>query len=416
MKKFVSIVLVLALCLSLVACTKTEAPASSSAASSSSAAPASSSASASASATSTSKYDQADTVTFGIIASMSGDRAATGKSAKEVAEFIMDRVNKEQGGVNGKELVVVVEDDQSTDQGAANAFQKLAERGDISGIVFPIYSSGGLACEPYVAQYGIPCVANGSSVKFLEVNNPLIWQDRYNDLMAGTTMVNFIMDKYNVKNPIIMNESDTFGTGLGDAIQSNLKEKGVEVGLRITYNQGETNFNSWLAQIKDAIDKGADALFVVSQPTQAALIMEGCASTGISASGIPMIGSSSFSNAQTMSVAGKAAEGWYCTSDWTTEVDTAYGSQWVKEYRERFNCEPEQFAATFWDCLLILMEGAKISGSNDPAAIAAGIPKIKDLQGTFTIHTPDKNRITAQSQWITQIKDNVPQIVTTVSR
>ena len=81
-----------------------------------------------------------DTIKIGMVLSVTGPGADTGKYALAGAKIALDRVNK-AGGVLGKQVELVTEDDQTTNPGAVLAFSKLAAQPDIVAFLGQIRST-----------------------------------------------------------------------------------------------------------------------------------------------------------------------------------------------------------------------------------------------------------------------------------
>jgi branched-chain amino acid transport system substrate-binding protein len=411
LKKLIALLLVLLMALAAVACTATPAPEAPT-----SAPPVETSADTGddkeeETPAADNKYDQSDKIIIGCVTSLTGERAQNGVYTKEALDMLQEELAAE-GGVLGKEVEFVFEDDQSTDQGGANAYQKLMSRGDVNATVVSLYSSIALALEPYVKQYEIPTFTGGSSVKFAEIGNPFMWQIRYNDLLAGSTMATAAIDTLGMTKPAIIHESDSFGQGLADASKAKLIELGIAEGdiKMLTYNKGEKNFSPFTAQIKEA---GCDGIIAVSQQIEASLIMMQVQAAGLN---IPCIGSTSYCSEIAINNAEDAAEGWYSVSDWSPTVETENGKAFVERYRAKYNKDPDLPSSTMYDSALVLIEAMKAGNSVEPKTINENLAKIDGFEGVAATYAPNEDRICAKTQFLTKNVDGKPAIQDIISR
>ena len=85
-------------------------------------------------------HAESDTIKIGMTLPVSGPTADLGKTALTGAKIALDRVNK-SGGVLGKQVELVTEDNQSSNPGAVLAFSKLAAQPDIIAFVGPVLST-----------------------------------------------------------------------------------------------------------------------------------------------------------------------------------------------------------------------------------------------------------------------------------
>ncbi|MDD4324639.1 MAG: ABC transporter substrate-binding protein, partial [Eubacteriales bacterium] len=154
-------------------------------------------------------YDKSDKIVLAVVSSMTGERAQNGIFAKEAMDMWADQVN-DAGGIIGKKVEVVYEDDQSLESSAANAYQKVLSRGDVNGVILSTFSAFTLAIEPYIKEYGVPTFTGGSSVKIPQLKNDFLWQIRYSDGLAGLTMARASVNQLGMKKPALMHSTDSF--------------------------------------------------------------------------------------------------------------------------------------------------------------------------------------------------------------
>ena len=98
-----------------------------------------------------------DPIYIGVLDAFTGDRASSGDYAKEGADLAMEHINA-KGGVLGRKLELIYEDDQGNESAATNAFQKITAEHDLAAVCLSKYSSIVLAMEQFVADEGIPAI------------------------------------------------------------------------------------------------------------------------------------------------------------------------------------------------------------------------------------------------------------------
>ena len=388
MKKFLLIILVFALLATMAACGGSATTAATTTGGGTTAATTTAA---------SNKYDQSKKIIIGCVTSLTGERAQNGVYTKEALDMWVKEVN-DAGGIIGKTVEIVYEDDQSTDQGGANAYQKLMSRGDINATTVSLYSSIVLALEPYVKQYEVATFTGGSSVKMATLKNPYLWQIRYNDNLAGATMGKAAFTTLGMKKPAIIHESDSFGQGLADASRAALIKLGLknEDILDFTYNKGEKNFAPFIAQIKDA---GCDGIIAVSQQIEASLVMMQVKASGLT---IPCIGSTSYCSEIAIKNAEDAAENWYSVSDWSPTVTTPEGKAFVEKYNALYKKDPDLPSTCNYDSVQMIKKAIEMANSAEPKAINAQISKISGLVGVASTYSPNEDHICATTQFLTK--------------
>jgi branched-chain amino acid transport system substrate-binding protein len=103
----------------------------------------------------------ADTLKIGMVLPLSGPAAAVGRYALAGVKIALDRVNK-SGGVLGKQLELVTEDDQTTNPGAMLAFSKLAAQPDIIAFLGPVRSTQNRAIANDILKAAKPFCFGGT--------------------------------------------------------------------------------------------------------------------------------------------------------------------------------------------------------------------------------------------------------------
>ncbi|MGI6161584.1 MAG: ABC transporter substrate-binding protein [Christensenellales bacterium] len=357
-------------------------------------------------------YDKSDKIVIAVVSSMTGERAQNGIFAKEAMDLWADQVNSE-GGIIGKTVEVVYEDDQSLESSAANAYQKVLSRGDVNAVILSTFSAFTLAIEPYVLEYGVPTFTGGSSVKIPELKNDFLWQIRYSDGLAGVTMARASVQNLNMKKPALMHSTDSFGQGLADATKAELLELGIAESdiLDLGYSVGEKNYAPMLAQIKDA---GCDGLIAIGHQVEGSLIVSQVATAGLN---LPLMGSTTFCSEIVIENAGEAANGWYSASDWTPTVQDEPGKSFVEEYSARYNRKPDLPSQCAYDSAILIKAAIEAGESADPKSINENIKQLKDVKGVASIYSPNADdHICATTQFLTKNIDGVAEIQELVTR
>ena len=121
---------------------------------------------------------------------ITGPAAEAGKYAMAGAKLALEEVNK-AGGVLGKQLEIVTEDDQTTNPGAVLAFSKLAANADISAFIGSIRSTQVHAMAPDVLKNAKPMMFGGTDPKLTKLGNPWLFRFRPNDSYSGRVIADF---------------------------------------------------------------------------------------------------------------------------------------------------------------------------------------------------------------------------------
>src|SRR4051812_10852630 len=132
----------------------------------------------------------ADTLKIGMSAILTGPTAESGHHRLNGARLAADGINK-AGGVLGKPIELVVEDDQATNPGAILAFSKLAADPAIVAFVGPNPSTQLQAIAPDVMKAGKPMMIGGTDPKLTHFGNPWLFRCRPNDIYSARVIADF---------------------------------------------------------------------------------------------------------------------------------------------------------------------------------------------------------------------------------
>lgn len=351
----------------------------------------------------------AEPIRIGIVTTLSGSNSGHGEYCKEGAELWLDDVNA-RGGILGRPVEIVYEDNGETNQEYQNAFIKMLSEGDVSAVYSNGYSDQITLVSPDVESYGIPLLAGNSSQACLDSGYEYYWMLRLSDMLVSPTMANACVDNLKMTKVAILQVNDSYGDGMADYVEQSLTEQNVEVALRLSFDGAETQFNSYLAQVQNA---GIDGIVAVCHQDQAALLMMQVDALELD---VPLMGCSQFATALAIDTAGAAADGWYSLADWTCQVETESGAAFVKAYREKYGRDPDMQSVFAHDAMLILEAAIIKAGSDDPKAINKALYETKDIVGAATTYTCDPEagntaHCLGQSIFMTQTVDGSGKLI-----
>jgi ABC-type branched-subunit amino acid transport system substrate-binding protein len=336
-------------------------------------------------------------VTFGAVAPLSGTNVMVGDFVRNGILLAQKHIN-EGGGILGKELKIVFEDEVDNLQASVNAMTKVMNYPEVTAFFGSTYSAFCIAASPVVLQNKITMFAGGSSANIPKENNPYIWQVRMTDDQSGLLMAKAATEVIGMKNPAILHIADSFGTGLMEQTVSALKTLGIEVPEKNIYahNPDEKQFSPILTQI---INSDVDGLIGISHQMPAAIICMQADAAGID---IPLLGSSSFASVVCRETAKEAADGWMGVADWTPDVTTPEGKAFADAYREAYNQDSDMPAVTAYDSLMVFAEACKIANTTtDREAINEALKNIKGYKGAMSTYSYNDNRCFSTSQFLT---------------
>jgi branched-chain amino acid transport system substrate-binding protein len=315
-------------------------------------------------------------IKLGVIQPLSGAVAASGNYVRMGAEIARDWINA-RGGVNGRKVELVIEDNKSDPKEAASAAEKLIVRDKVPAIMGAWGSSMTLAAMPKLEEYGVPMVVETSSAASItKRGNPWVFRISPPSEMEALGLEQYV-DRLGVKRADFLAVNTDWGRGAVGAFGDMLKKKGAAVGTAEFMDQAATDMNAQITKIKGG---GGDTLFLTTAVEQITLVLKQSQEQRLARKIITTGGSSSPS--QLIKQAGAAAEGsyhivffmpWFPESMPDGKLAKAFVDEWAKRGHP-FEGLTEGFRGH--DGIATLVEAVKIAGKDEPKAIQAALWKV----------------------------------------
>src|SRR4051795_3948626 len=173
---------------------------------------------------------QAATIKIGMCVPVTGPAAEQGLWAQNGAKLALAAVNK-AGGVLGKQVELIIEDDQTTNPGAVLAFSKLAAQPDIVAFLGSIRSTQNHAMAPEILKTAKPVCFGGTDPKLTKLGNPWLIRFRPNDSYSGRVIAAYGVETLAKKNWPIVHSTDAFGTSGFNALSASFEKAGAKVAI-----------------------------------------------------------------------------------------------------------------------------------------------------------------------------------------
>src|ERR1700712_4694283 len=328
---------------------------------------------------------QGATIKIGMCAPVTGPAAESGRYAQIGAKMAIEAVNK-AGGVLGKQVELIVEDDQTTNPGIVLAFSKLSSQTDIVAFLGSIRSTQVHAMAPDVLKIAKPVMIGGTDPALTHMDNPWLFRFRPNDSYSGSVIAEYGTKTLAKKKWAVVHSTDAFGTAGGKALTSALgKLDGATVALDQGYSNQSQDFTPVVLAIKQS---GADILgSYFTFENDLGVFARQLRQLGVT---IPYVGSPSIVNVTALKLAGPALFGTFGVADYaedSSEASKAFG----KLYRDAAKVAPDNQSSWPFDAITVLCMAIKKAGKTDPTAIREAILSIRKHPGAEGEYNFDAN-------------------------
>src|SRR5215472_3108721 len=210
------------------------------------------------------------TIKIGVTQPLTGAFAASGNYVAQGARIAEDDINGD-GGVLGKKIELIVEDNKSNPTEAVATAEKLIQKDKVPVMMGAWSSTLTLAVMPKLIEYEVPMlVETSSSGKITTSGNPWIFRISPTSEMEAKAFAPLV-GTLGIRKADMLYTSNDFGIGAANEFGAMLKANGVEIGARETMDPKAVDFSAQLAKIKAS---GGDTLFVTTAVEQITLILK----------------------------------------------------------------------------------------------------------------------------------------------
>jgi len=294
-------------------------------------------------------------IKIGFVNSITGPEAPIGENLTNGVTLALEDLKK-----NGIDVELVREDDTGKPEKSMAAFEKMATRDKVAGIVGPYSSKCANAIAKLAEKYKTPLLIPVASKEEITRQN-LKWTFRLsattNDY--ATILLDMATSLGKPKTIAIINENTDFGTSGAKSAKDYAGKKGIRVVAEEAYAPGSPDYRSTLTKIKS---KNPDLVFMVSYVADAILLMRQSRETGLTPQAFLGAGAgfATVAFAKEMAI----SNGVFSSTQWTGDVNWPGAKDFNKRYIAKFGKEPTYHAATAYESMMIMAETAAKTGDN----------------------------------------------------
>jgi len=316
-----------------------------------------------------------------VIEPLTGTVAASGNFVVDGARIAADEINT-NGGVIGRPLELVVEDNKSNPTEASAVAEKLMVRDKVPVLMGAWGSTFTLAVMPKLMEYHVPMVVEtSSSDKITTSGNPWIFRSAPTSSMLATAFEKYV-DSFHIKKAAFLVVNNDWGVSNAKAFGDLLQKHGIQAVTRETMEASAQDLGAQLSKIKAS---GADTLFITTEVEQLILILKQAFALQLPQKII--VASASSSPDQLIQQAGvPATNGTYYTlffAPWFPEL--APNPEVVEKFIAEWKKRGYIFAGLTeghrgYDGITTIAAAIKLAGKAEPTAIRDALWKV-DVRG-----------------------------------
>jgi branched-chain amino acid transport system substrate-binding protein len=323
-----------------------------------------------------------DPVVIGAIVSATGAGAALGEQEKNTLQMMQTVING-SGGILGRPVKIVVEDDKSDPKEAVTAANLLIGQEKAVAILAATTSSSSLAVKAITAAKGMPQMAMAAANDITDTAPAAwIWRTPPKDSLPVARALTYISQTLKVKKIAILHDENAFGSSGAAEIVKTATTYGLEIVGNESYKTNDADLTAQLTKLKGDNPEALVVWGTNPGPALAAKNMKQLSMT------IPYIGSHGIANGTFIKLAGAAAEGvvlpaskLLVPASITNADQKKVTEDFIHLYEVQYGQAPNPFAGYAYEAITILADAIKRAGSTDAKAVQTALNATKNFWG-----------------------------------
>ena len=327
-----------------------------------------------------------DSVSIGAIFPLSGGVAYYGNESRDGIVLAVEELNA-AGGLLGKQLKLISEDDEGNAEKTVNAFTKLTTRDKISIILGSSTSGPTQAISSLAQQSKVLLISPSATNIDVTKAGDFIFRACFIDPFQGIVGADFAYGTMGSRRAAILYDAGAdYNTGLAESFRSQFRANGGQVVADEAYQSGDVDFNAQVTRIKAA---NPDLVYLPNYYNDVSLQAKQLRDHGLSCA---LVGGDGWDSL--IDNAGDEVLNGFWSAGFASDTTDPKGAAFVKAFTGRFNRPASQFAALGYDAMMLVADGIKAAGSFDSMAVKDAMAKLNGAYITGTIRfDADRNPI-----------------------
>ena len=327
-----------------------------------------------------------DVIKVGEFASLTGKEATFGQMSHHGTELAIDDINA-AGGVLGKKLQLLTEDDQSKQGESKTIARKLIARDGVVALLGEVASGRSLEAAPVCQESHIPQISPSSTNPKVTEIGDYIFRVCFTDPLQGRVLARFAEQTLKAKRVAVLTDAaNTYSVGLATYFKAAFTNEGDVLVDEQKYSGGDKDFHAQLTTIKS---DNPEAIFIPGYYTDVGLIARQARELGIT---VPLFGGDGWESQELISIGGDAVEGTYFSTHFSPEEPEPKVQDFVNKFKAKYGSMPDAMAALGYDSAMLLADAFKRAGTTDGPKVRDALAATKDFPGIAGNITIDEHR------------------------
>ena len=344
--------------------------------------------------------DSGGAIKVGIYGDLSGQTSSFGQSTKNGALMAIDEINA-AGGINGRKIEWVMEDDQGQSQQAITVVNKLISQDKVIAVIGEVASSNSLAAAPVAQEAKVPMITPSSTNPAVTQKGDYIFRVCFTDDFQGAVAAKFAANTLKAKKAAILGDFNSdYSKGMSKFFREEFARLGGTIVSEQTYTQTDADFKGQLTSIRSA---APDVIFVPGYYGQVGVIAKQAKELGITA---PMLGGDGWDGPPLWDLGGTALNGAYMVNHYSIDDPSPSVQKFVAAYKAKYGgVAPDAIGALAYDAMNVLADAIKRAGTTESVKLRDAIAGTKNFAGVTGNITINETRDAVKPAVVFELRD-----------
>jgi branched-chain amino acid transport system substrate-binding protein len=340
------------------------------------------------------------TIKIGYFGDLTGRTFNFGQSAINGVLMAASEINQ-AGGINGRQIDVVIEDDRGSAEEAARLAAKLIDNDKVIAIIAGGTSGNSRAAAPKAQSSRVPMISPSSTDPAVTQTGDYIFRACFVDSFQGEVMARFAFNTLKAqKAAILFDFNSTYGRGLSDYFELSFAKLGGRIVSKQSYTQGDADFKGQLSTIRAA---EPDVIYIPGYYGDVALIAKQARLVELTQ---PLLGGDGWDAPELWQLGGDALNGSYISTHYSLDDPSPAIQTFVEGYKHRYgNLLPDAHAALAYDATRLLADAITRAGTGDSAKLRDSLAQTKNFAGVTGVISMDTERNAVKPAVVLKLQD-----------
>jgi branched-chain amino acid transport system substrate-binding protein len=348
-------------------------------------------------------------VRLGEYGALTGDIATFGQTTHEGMLLAVEEANA-AGGVLGKQIKLITEDDQSKPEQASLVAEKLITRDKVHVLLGEVASSISLAAAPIAQRHKVPMISPSSTNPKVTQKGDYIFRVCFIDPFQGKVMAKFAAETLKAKSAAILrDQKNDYSIGLADVFAKEFTAAGGTITDDKAYVAGDVDFKAQLTAFRA---KNPAVIFVPGYYGDVGLIAKQARQLGLKQ---PLLGGDGWESEELFKIGGAAVEGCYFSNHSAPDSKEPAVVEFVAKYKAKFGHGPGALSMLGYDAVKLALDAITRANSLRGDDIKTALAATKDFVGVTGKTSIDADRNAVKSAVVLKVNKGKATYLMTVN-